>query len=146
MLDSGKKRGYSETKVATIIGQGTTFSGEIDSKGTVRVEGVVSGRLHSDDTIDIQESGRVKGDLVGGQVIISGHVEGNVFAHDRLMITAKGKLIGDITAPVISIAEGVLFEGQCTMKPPGQLKIPKPARADSAAQQEQPHQKLDAPS
>ncbi len=126
MLDSGKKRGYSETKVATIVGQGTKVSGEIDSKGTVRVEGVMSGRLHSDDTIDIQESGRVKGDLVAGQIIISGQVEGNVFAHDKLVITAKGKLIGDITAPVISIAEGVLFEGQCTMKPPGQLKAPKP--------------------
>lgn len=146
MLDSGKKRGYSETKVATIIGQGTAISGEIDSKGTVRVEGVVSGRLHSDDTIDIQESGRVKGDLAAGQVIISGQVEGNVFAHDKLVITARGKLIGDITAPVISIAEGVLFEGQCTMKPPGQLKAPKPTDPGSAVRQELPPQKLDAPS
>ena len=124
MLDSGKKRNYSETKVASIIGQGTTVTGEVKSKGTVRVEGVVSGRLHSEDTIVVQETGRVKGDLVAGQVVISGEVEGNVYAYDRLEITAKGKLLGDITAPRVSIAEGVLFEGQCTMKPPGQLKPP----------------------
>jgi len=59
-------------------------------------------------------------------VIISGEVEGNVFAQERLEITANGKLMGDITAPRVSIAEGVLFEGQCTMKPPGQLKPPTP--------------------
>lgn len=130
MLDSGKKRNYSETKVATIIGQGTTVIGEIKSKGTVRVEGMISGRVHCEDTVVIQETGRVKGDLVAGQIIISGEVEGNVYSHDRLEITTKGKLVGDITAPRVSIAEGVLFEGQCTMKPPGQMAPPPPLESD----------------
>lgn len=138
MLDAGKKRNYSETKVATIIGQGTTVLGEVKSKGTVRVEGMVSGRIHCEDTVVIQETGRVKGDVVAGQIIISGEVEGNVYSHDRLEVTTKGKLIGDITAPRVSIAEGVLFEGQCTMKPPGQMPPPahmgegKPAPLGSA--------------
>ncbi|MBN2311575.1 MAG: polymer-forming cytoskeletal protein [Candidatus Hydrogenedentes bacterium] len=134
MLDSGKKRTYSETKVATIIGQGTHVIGEVKSKGTVRVEGMISGQVRCEDTVVIQETGRVKGDLTAGQVIISGEVEGNVFAQDRLEVTSKGKLIGDITAPRVSIAEGVLFEGQCTMKAPGQLKAPAPA-AGGAPQQ-----------
>ena len=132
MLDSGKKRAYSDTKVVTIVGQGTTVVGEVKSKGTVRVEGVVSGRIHSDDTIVIQETGRIKADLVGGQIVISGEVEGNVFAHERLEITASGKLVGDITAPRVSIAEGVVFEGKCTMKPPGQAK-PADAQGPAAA-------------
>ncbi|GMV99621.1 MAG: hypothetical protein AMXMBFR84_07600 [Candidatus Hydrogenedentota bacterium] len=121
MLDSSKKRVYSDTKVVTIIGQGTTVVGELKSKGTVRIEGVFSGRMHSDDTIVVQETGRVKADLVAGQIVISGEVEGNVYAHDRLEITTQGKLVGDIIAPRVSIAEGVLFEGKCTMKPPGQV-------------------------
>ncbi len=136
MLDSAKKRAYNEANVVTIIGQGTTITGELKSKGTVRIEGMVSGRIHCDDTIVVQETGRVKADLVGGQIIISGEVEGNVFAHDRLEVTAKGKLIGDITAPKIAIAEGVLFEGKCQMKPPGQLKPPtedKPLSEEQAS-------------
>ncbi|MFO7975146.1 MAG: polymer-forming cytoskeletal protein [Candidatus Hydrogenedentota bacterium] len=124
MLDSGKKKTYNEANVVTIIGQGTTIVGELKSKGTVRIEGMLSGRIHCDDTIVIQETGRVKADLVAGQIIISGEVEGNVFAHDRLEVTSNGKLLGDITAPKIAIAEGVLFEGKCQMKPPGQIKPP----------------------
>ena len=58
----------------------------------------------------------------------------HVNAHERLEISAKGKLIGDITAPRVSIAEGVLFEGLCTMdapaqkpvQPPTPIPIPKP--------------------
>lgn len=124
MLDSGKKRNYSETKVISIIGQGTTVIGEVKSKGTIRIEGAVSGKIQSEDTILVQETGRVKADMVAGQVVISGEVEGNVFAHERIEITSNGKLVGDITAPRVSIADGVLFEGKCTMKPPGQAVPP----------------------
>ncbi len=122
MLDSGKKKTYSDTKVVTIIGGGTTVTGEIKSKGTVRIEGNVSGSVQSEDSVVVQESGRVKADLVAGQIVISGEVEGNVFANDRLEINATGKLMGDITAPRVSIAEGVIFEGKCTMKPPGEVR------------------------
>jgi cytoskeletal protein CcmA (bactofilin family) len=119
-----KKKNFDENNVVTIIGPGTTITGEIESKGTVRVEGTVNGRIDCEDTIVIHESGHVKADLIGGQVIISGTVEGNTFAHDRLEVTNQGKIVGNITAPRISIAEGVIFEGQCTMKPVGQLKPP----------------------
>lgn len=125
MLDSGKKRNYGESKVITIIGQGTTITGDIKSKGTIRVEGMVHGRIHCDDSIVIQETGKVKAELMAAQIVISGEVEGNVFANDRLEITSNGRLVGDITAPKVSIAEGVLFEGKCAMKPPGQVKPPQ---------------------
>jgi len=134
MLDASKKRSFGDTKVVTIIGQGTTVIGELKSKGTIRIEGVVSGRVHSDDTIVVQESGRVKADLYAGQITISGEVEGNVFAQDRLEIATNGKLVGDIVSPRVSIAEGVLFEGKCTMKPPGQAPGQAPAPQQGVAQ------------
>ena len=122
MLD--KKKTYNENKVATIIGEGTELIGDVTSEGTIRIEGKVRGRVNCDDTIVVHETGRVKADLVAGQIIISGHVEGNVFAHDRLEITNRAKLIGDITSPRVSIAEGVVFEGHCSMKPAGEAKPP----------------------
>lgn len=122
MLDSKKRSTpYNEAKVVTIIGPGTVIVGEVKSKGTIRVEGAISGRIDSDDTIVIHETGQVQADLVAGQIIINGEVRGNVYAHDRIEITTKGKLIGDITAPRVSIAEGVVFEGKCAMKAPGDI-------------------------
>lgn len=119
-----RKKTYNENKVVTIIGPGTSVTGEIESKGTIRIEGALTGRVQCDDTIVVHETGQVRADLVAGQVIISGSVEGNVFAYDRLEVTNKGKIIGDIAAPRVSIAEGVVFEGRCTMKPPGEMKPP----------------------
>lgn len=132
MLDT-RKKAYNENKVVSIIGPGTTVTGEIKSEGTLRIEGNVAGRVESDDSIVVQESGKVKADLIAGQVIISGEVQGNVYAHDRLEITSNGKVVGDIMAPRVSIAEGVLFEGKCQMKPPGQIKPPVPGGGVPAA-------------
>ena len=136
MLD--KKRTYNENKVVSIIGPGTTINGEILSKGTIRIEGNLTGRVQCDDTIVVQDTGKVRADLVGGQVIVSGHVEGNIFAHDRLEVTEKGKIIGNICSPRISIAEGVLFEGKCTMKPPGEAKAPNFEKPLEFPSKEQP--------
>jgi cytoskeletal protein CcmA (bactofilin family) len=119
MLETTKKRSFSDARVVTIIGQGTTIIGEIKAKGTIRIEGVVSGKVHSDEAIVIQETGRVKADLQAAQVAINGEVEGNVFASERIEIAGQGKLVGDINSPRVSIAEGVLFEGKCIMKPAG---------------------------
>lgn len=118
MLEARKAKGYNENKVVTIIGTGTKIKGELSSQGTIRVEGVVEGQIQSSDTIVIQESGKVKADLLAGQVVISGEVHGNVYAQERLEITEQAKVFGDITSPRISIAEGVVFEGKCTMKAP----------------------------
>ena len=127
MLETTKKRTFSDARVVTIIGQGTTIIGEIKAKGTIRIEGVVSGKVHSDEAIVIQETGRVKADLQAAQISINGEVEGNVFASERLEISGQGKLVGDINSPRVSIAEGVLFEGKCIMKPTGASAQPQVA-------------------
>ena len=124
MLDSSKKKSYADTKVVTIIGPGTVLTGDIKCKGRIQIEGEVHGRVYSDDTIVVQESGVVKADLIAGEILIGGQVKGNIFAHERLEIMAKGRLLGDITAPRLSIAEGVLFEGKCAMKPPDKADMP----------------------
>lgn len=131
-----KRRPLDEHNVSTIIGPGTKIKGDIISKGTVRIEGEVEGRIECEDTVVIHESGNVKADIAGGQVIISGTVQGNTTAHDRLEITNQAKVIGNITAPRISIAEGVIFEGQCTMKAPGGAQTSKPVPMQPAPQQQ----------
>jgi len=117
MADPRKNRTYNENKVITILGPGTLLRGNLQCMGTIRIEGTVFGDVASEDSVVLLESGRVQGSVTAGQVIVGGEVAGNVFAVDRIEITAQGRVAGDMTAPRISIHEGVLFEGRCTMKP-----------------------------
>lgn len=128
-----RQRKYKANKVATIIGRGTTVTGEIRSKGTIRVEGEVEGTIDCEDSIVIHEGARVQANLNAGQVIVSGDVTGNINALDRIEITAKAKVIGDLTAPRVVIAEGVVFEGRCTMTTPQPAAKKRPPKAEAAA-------------
>ena len=109
-------------RLAKVVGRLDT---ETITAGCLRDGDEVEGRIECEDTVVVHESGTVKADIAGGQVIISGTVEGNTTATERLEITNQAKVVGNITAPRISIAEGVIFEGQCTMKAPGQAQQPR---------------------
>lgn len=117
MADPRKNKTYNENKVVTILGPGTLLRGNLQCRGTIRVEGVVVGDVSSDDSVVLLEGGRIQGNVTAGQVIVGGEVLGSVSAVERIELTAKGRVVGDMTAPRISIHEGVLFEGRCTMKP-----------------------------
>lgn len=136
MLDPKKPKQYNENKVVSILGPGTRVNGEVLSRGTIRIEGEVMGQIRCEDSVVVQQTGRVQADVYAGQVIISGEVQGNVFAEDRLEITATGKVIGDVTAPRVSFAEGMLLDGKCTTRKPEMP--PFPANAGGPAQGELP--------
>lgn len=148
MLNGGRRKKQSQNaKGLTIIGQGTAVKGEIYSKGTVRIEGQVTGAVHCEGVILVQESGQVKAGLVANHIVISGKVKGNVLAHERLEVMPNATVIGDITSPRISIAEGVVFEGQCIMKTDGatppvtELPAPEKTEGVSAPEASLPPQK-----
>ena len=117
MADPRKIRTYNENKDVTMLGPGTLLRGDLQCGGTIRVEGVVCGDVSSGDSVVLLEGGRIQGNVSAGQVIVGGEVVGNISAVERIEITVKGRVVGDMTAPRISIHEGVLFEGRCTMKP-----------------------------
>ncbi len=117
MADPRKNRLYNENKVVTLLGPGTMLRGDLQCRGTIRVEGTVFGDVASGDSVVLLESGRIQGNVAAGQVIVGGEIVGNVSAVERIEITAKGRVVGDMIAARISVHEGVLFEGRCTMKP-----------------------------
>ncbi len=101
--------------VDTLLGVGSDFKGQINAKGTIRVDGRVEGNISSEEGVIIGDKGVVKGNLSAKAIMISGKVTGNVIATKRLEITPTGQLQGDISTPRLAIAEGVIFKGNCDM-------------------------------
>ncbi len=116
MFDGGKRD--VDFSAQSIIASGTVIKGEVFSKNSIKIEGEVEGKIESKETVIVFETGKVKAEIRAKQAIISGEVVGDIIATERLEITANGKVRGNITSPRISIAEGVFFEGVCSMQLP----------------------------
>ena len=109
-------------EINAFLGMDTEFEGTLVFTGVVRIDGKLSGEIFSSGTLIIGESAIIKSQIHVADVIIRGEVYGDIFAENKIEINVPGKLFGNIQAPKLVIEEGVIFEGNCKMKDPGEEK------------------------
>jgi cytoskeletal protein CcmA (bactofilin family) len=103
-------------EVNAFMGAETFFEGKLTYTGAVRLDGRFKGVIRSDDTLIVGDTGRIEGEIHVGITIIQGEVVGNVYGKERVELHHPGRMIGNITAPVVIMDEGAVFEGNCKMK------------------------------
>jgi len=102
-------------KLETFLGMNSSLKGELNVRGTLRIDGTVEGQLDSDYVI-LSETGEVKGEIKAKKILIGGKMDGNVRAQELVEIKSKGKVLGDIFTPKLAIIEGGEFNGKVEMK------------------------------
>ncbi len=102
-------------KLESLIGSGSSVKGEIQSKGTLRVDGLVEGDMTADWVV-IGEKALIKGNITARGIVVGGRVEGNLRAKEIVEIRNKGQVYGEISTSKLTIAEGGIFEGRSSMQ------------------------------
>jgi len=102
-------------KLDTFLGTNSSFKGELNVRGTLRVDCTVEGQVDADNVI-LSESAEVKGEVKAKTIIIGGKIDGNVHAQELVEIKSKGKVFGDIFTPKLAIIEGGELNGKVEMK------------------------------
>jgi cytoskeletal protein CcmA (bactofilin family) len=101
------------------LDRGSKISGKISFEGPARIDGEVDGEINAKDALTIGESAVITAHIRAGSVSVAGKVSGDIVATQRIEIRPSAKVSGNITAPVLSVLEGALFEGHCSMQPEG---------------------------
>jgi cytoskeletal protein CcmA (bactofilin family) len=110
-----KIKGLSAEELNGFMDQGTEFEGELRFKDTFRIDGSVKGRILSDNTLIVGESGRVDADIECAVVSIRGTVTGRVHGRERIELLAGSRVQATLVSPKLLIEEGAFFQGQCDM-------------------------------
>lgn len=108
-------------KLESFIGANSNFKGDIDTKGTLRVDGTTEGNANADWVI-LGEKAIMKGNISARGIIVGGRVEGNLRAKEIVEIKSKGQVFGDIFTSKLTIVDGGIFEGRSSMQK-GESKI-----------------------
>jgi cytoskeletal protein CcmA (bactofilin family) len=102
-------------RIETLIGSNTIIKGDIEIKGTIRIDGRFEGTIKAD-WIVVGENGHLKGDAFANGVIAGGTVEGNISTGESVEINSSGKVFGDVQTQKLVIIEGGIFEGRSKMQ------------------------------
>ena len=103
-------------KLDTIIGEGSSFEGNIKAEGIVRIDGILKGDLETKGDVYIGENARVEGNIKGRNLFVSGSIQGNVDVAQRLELNSIARLYGSITVGNLIIEQGAVFKGDCMTK------------------------------
>ena len=103
-------------EVNALLGRGSEFEGKLTFEGTVRIDGLFSGQIFTEDTLIVGEGAVLRAEIEVGTIIINGEVLGNVRAKNGVEIHAPGRLKGNVITPNLQIDRGVIFEGTCQME------------------------------
>jgi len=101
-------------KLESLIGANSKFEGDIDTKGTLRIDGSMEGNVNADWVI-LGEKACLKGDVTARGIIIAGRVDGNLRSKEIVEIKSKGQVSGDISTNKLTIIEGGMFDGRSSM-------------------------------
>ena len=63
----------------------------------------------------VGKTAEIKADIHAGALVIGGKIQGNITAERKIELHSGARLEGNISTPSLVIAEGVIFEGSCTM-------------------------------
>jgi cytoskeletal protein CcmA (bactofilin family) len=107
------------TDARAYLDSGSKISGKLSFDGPTRIDGQVDGEITGKESLTIGETAAVTAQIRAASIIVAGKVSGDIIATQRIEIRASAKVIGNLSAPVLVVHEGALFEGHCSMQPEG---------------------------
>ena len=117
-----KIKGLAAEELNGFMDQGTEFEGELRFKDTFRIDGRLKGRIVSDNTLIVGESGQVDAEIECAVVSIRGTVAGRVHGRERIELLAGSRVQATLVSPKLVIEDGAFFQGQCDMGDPAGQK------------------------
>lgn len=117
----------------SIIAVGMTVMGNIESNGTVKVEGRVDGDVVTRQQLLVARGGVVEGDVEAREVVVGGTIHGAIRAQERIEVQSGAEVNGDVVTRRIAVAEGASLNGQVRMgdaaatKASSATEAPRPA-------------------
>lgn len=126
------------------LDSGCKISGKLSFESATRIDGQVDGEITGKESLTIGESAVVTAQIKAASIVVAGKVSGDIVATLRIEIRPSAKVLGNLTAPVLVVHEGAVFEGHCSMQPEAAREerkvtvFPKEERLAQAAGQKQP--------
>ena len=102
--------------VSAFVGKGVVFKGAITYTGTVRIDGTLEGEIHTDGILLVGEEAVITAKVTAGTIVCKGKITGDIHAKDKMKLRAPAIISGGVTTPMLSMEEGVLFNGTLEME------------------------------
>jgi cytoskeletal protein CcmA (bactofilin family) len=111
-----KKASKPQNRIDSLIGTGTTVSGDVVFSGGLRVDGDVKGNVRAvgdqPSMLVVSEHARIEGEIDVSHLVINGTVIGPVRSAEFLELQAKARVTGDVEYNTLEMHLGAVVQGR----------------------------------
>jgi cytoskeletal protein CcmA (bactofilin family) len=110
---------YSEEEgyVNSLVGEGSHFRGHLEVSGLFRIDGDFSGSVKTAGRVLVGRNGRADCEIEAATVVVAGVLRGSVYCSEKLILLSSAMVFGKAFAPRIIAEEGVLLDGEFSIRP-----------------------------
>ena len=109
----------------TIIGPTVNVEGDLASDGNVHIEGNVTGKVKSSNTVNIAPGAKITASVQAKNARIAGTLIGDVTIIENVEIIATAIIKGNISTNTISIEKGAAVNGNINCRKEGSTMLEK---------------------
>lgn len=102
-------------EVNAFVGRGVEFKGTIIYNGTIRIDGTMEGEIQTEGCLLVGDGAVLTAKVRAGVVICKGTLTGDIVADEKIQLLSPAVLNGSVTTPLLSMEEGVIFNGKVDM-------------------------------
>jgi cytoskeletal protein CcmA (bactofilin family) len=99
----------------TTISKGTTLRGDLETYGTVRIDGNQIGNISARAKVALGKGSKVNGNILAKTAEIEGTVEGEIRIEDKLILRPSAVVTGSIFTKRLEVEDGSKWNGDITM-------------------------------
>jgi len=116
MFGNNKKSVNNIDEMGIIIGRDTVLKGNINTKGTIHIDGQFEGEINTTGDIIMGDNAMITAQVIANNAMIAGTLYGNVFVTEKLELMPSARMYGDIKVGTLTIREGAILKGSCEMR------------------------------
>lgn len=110
-----KPNGVPKENLINIIGSETTITGDIITKGDIRLDGKLEGNLRVEGKVIIGETGQIQGTVSCKNLEVLGKISGKIEVSELTVLKLTAILQADIITKKLGVEPGAIFTGHCQM-------------------------------
>ena len=124
------KKPTSTKENGSLIGAGTTISGDVTFRGGLRIDGTVRGAVRcvegekSGGMLVVSEQGSIEGEVRVAHLVVAGRITGPIFASELVELQPKAQITGDLHYRALEMHNGAVVDGMLVHQGEGEARTP----------------------
>ena len=111
-----KKSASHRPPLAALMGADAHYEGDLRFDGRVRVDGHFTGRIYSEDLLEIGKEGVIEGEADVCRAVVAGVIRGRIRVREHLLLEPTARIEAVMDVGVLEVHPGAQIRGELRVR------------------------------